>query len=200
MTITAEQEKALEYHPVTMVREDLSDLPQFPLPAGYRLRPYCRGEDQVWAEIETSVGEFPTVERAMAHFEKEFGPHRDEMESRCLFLEDGAGQALGTTTAWYNGDFHGRDYGRIHWVGIVPEYQGKKLAKPLMAAALERLAQSHQRAYLTTQTTSARAIRLYLDLDFVPLLVTDRCPKAWRLLAGVLEHPTLEAFAAQEGL
>ena len=192
MTITAAQERALEHIPVAMVREELTQLPSVPLPDGYRLRYYRRGEDCLWAEIETCVGEFPSVERALAHFEKEFGPHRDEMENRCLFLEDANGRAIGTTTAWYNHDYHGKDHGRIHWVGIVPGYRGRKLAKPLMAAAMERLAESHERAYLTTQTTSARAIRMYLDFGFVPFVTSDECRRGWRLLAEVLEHPALE--------
>jgi GNAT superfamily N-acetyltransferase len=194
VTLTARQEKDLEPIPVIMVREDLAALPSFPLPPGYRLRYFRRGEGPLWAEIEVSVGEFPTVEQALAHFEKEFGPFQEEMEQRCLFLEDAAGRAIGTTTAWYNPSFQGKDYGRIHWVAIRPEQQGRKLGKPLLAAALRRLADFHTRAYLTTQTTSARAIRMYLDLGFVPFITSDRCRTAWRLLASVLQHPALEAY------
>jgi len=76
MSITASQERELEYIHVAMVREHLTRLPSFPLPAGYRLRYYRRGEDRLWAEVEASVDEFPTVDRALAHFEQEFGPHR----------------------------------------------------------------------------------------------------------------------------
>lgn len=194
MILTALQEKQLERIPVVMVREDLTGLPWFPLPAGYRLRYFRRGEAPLWAEIEVAVGEFPTLERALAHFEQEFGPFPEEMERRCLFLEDAAGQAIGTTTAWYNPSFQGKDYGRIHWVAIRPEHQGRKLGKPLLVAALRRLAEFHTRAYLTTQTTSARAIHMYLDLGFVPLFTSDRCRTAWRLLASVLQHPALEDY------
>lgn len=194
MTLTALQEKQLEPIPVVMVKEDLAVVPSFPLPPGYRLRYFRRGEGPLWAEIEVSVGEFSTMEQALAHFEKEFGPFPDEMEKRCLFLEDAAGRVIGTTTAWYNPSFRGKDYGRIHWVAIRPEWQGRKLGKPLFAAALRRLAEFHRRAYLTTQTTSARAIRMYLDFGFVPLITSDRCLTAWRLLASALQHPTLEAY------
>lgn len=202
MTIPVMQERELEHIPVVMVREDLTNLPSFPLPPGYRLRYFRCGEAPLWAEIEVSVGEFPALEQALAHFEKEFGPFPDEMEKRCLFLEDAAGRALGTTTAWFHNPswpaahphFAGKDYGRLHWVAIRPEHQGRKLAKPLVAAALRRLADFHARAYLTTQTTSARAVHLYLDLGFVPLEISERCPRAWRLLASVLKHPALEAY------
>ena len=196
MRLTVASEKALEHIPLAMVREDLASLPSLALPEGYRLCTYRHGEENLWAAVEVSVGEFPTVDRALGHFEEEFGPYRDEMESRCVFLRDATDQVIGTTTAWYSRDFHGQEYGRIHWVAIHPDYQGRKLAKPLMAAALERLAESHKRAYLTTQTTSARAIRMYLDFDFVPFIRSERCREGWQLLATVLDHPRLEAYRA----
>ncbi len=62
------------------------------------------------------------------------------------------------------------------------------------SAAMERLARSHERAYLTTQTTSARAIGMYLDFDFVPFITSDQCRQGWRLLASMLDHPALEAY------
>ena len=192
--LTAASERALEHIPLAMVREDLTSLPSFPLPGGYRLCPYRRGEESLWAQVEVSVDEFPTIDRALAHFEEEFGPYRDEMETRCLFLRDAADQVIGTTTAWYNRDFQGKEYGRIHWVAIRPENQGQGLAKRLMAAALKRLAESHERAFLTTQTTSARAVRMYLDFGFVPLITSERCRQGWRLLAPILDHPALEAY------
>ena len=42
-----------------------------------------------------------------------------------------------------------------------------------MAAALEYMAANHTSCYLTTQTTSARAIRLYLQLGFRPLISAE---------------------------
>ena len=180
--------------PVVMVRDDLTDLPSYPLPAGYRLRYYRTGEDRLWAEIEIAVASFDSVDKALEYFESEFGPGRDEMEARCLYLEDPKGRTIGTCTAWYNDAFNGRDYGRIHWVAIRPEYQGRGLAKPLLAASLCRIADFHDRAYLTTQTNTARAINLYLDFGFVPIETYDRCAEGWTWLASVLDHASLAPY------
>ena len=61
--------------------------------------------------------------------------------------------ANGTTTAWYNEDYRGLPFGRVHWVAIVPEMQGRGLAKPIMSAVCHRLRElGHGRAYLTTTT------------------------------------------------
>lgn len=183
--------QTVKHIPVTMARETLDDLPEFTLPEGYSLRTYRAGEADVWAGIEAAVGEFADPAQALAHFRREFGPHEAEMEQRCLFLLDADGFPVGTTTAWYSNDFQGRPAGRIHWVGIVPEQQGRGLAKPLLSAAMRILAERHDRAYLTTQTTSWVAVRVYLDFGFAPVPGTPDFEEAWSLLARLTGHPAL---------
>ncbi len=120
----------MKYIPLTMVRNNLSDIPQFSLPNGYRIRLFEKGDEPHWARIETSVEEFKNEAAALEHYEKEFGSFTEEMTKRCLFIETEDGEEIATTTAWY-GDLKGDGEiaGRIHWVGVTPAYQGKKLAK-----------------------------------------------------------------------
>jgi len=131
-----------------------------------------------WAEVEVSAGEFSTaavsiparVAAAEQAFQTEFGEHLAEMGERCYFaVEEESGRVVGTCTAW-RGTVCGEVLGRIHWVAVMQEWQGRGLSKLLLAAALTLLASRHTRAYLTTQTTSARAIKLYLRFGFTPLL------------------------------
>jgi len=175
-----------------MKRSHLSNLPEFELPAGYKMRFFKPGEENVWAKVETAVDEFPDEIAALEHFEKEFGPHRDEMTRRCLFLEDQDGKVIGTTTAWY-GQLEGEEdtTGRIHWVAILPEYQGKKLSKPLLSNAMQVLANYHDSAFLTSQTTSYQAINLYLDFGFEPYLTNETDCAAWTLLEEILNRKIL---------
>ena len=113
----------------------------------------------------------------MARFNEEFWPFLDEMAERCFFVEAADGRVVGTTTAW-RGEMCGERQGRIHWVAVAATHQGQGLAKVLMAAALEYMAANHERCYLTTQTTSARAIRLYLQLGFRPLISAESLDRA----------------------
>lgn len=189
----------VECFKVTMVRENLDDIPQFAFPNGYRCRTFGRDEEGIWAEIESSVTEFKTTEKALEHFREEFGPFLDDFESRCHFIENAEGKCIGTATAWYNRCFQGEEYGRLHWLGIVPEYQGRKLAKPLVCCVMNRLAASHERAYLTTQTTRYKAIKVYLDFGFRPLILTDNCLRAWHLMAELLNHPNLHNYKRRHG-
>ncbi|MBS4209979.1 GNAT family N-acetyltransferase [Bacillus sp. FJAT-50079] len=177
---------------VKMVRKNLLDIPQFSLPEGFTIRLFRKGDEHHWARIETSVDEFINEEAALERFNKEFGPYIDEMTSRCLFIENEHGEPIATTTAWYgdvNGD--GEIAGRIHWVGVVPEYQGRKLSKPLLSAAMNILADHHSKAYLTSQTTSYQAINMYINYGFEPDLTLPNSQEAWSLLEDVLNRSIL---------
>ncbi|TSB47314.1 GNAT family N-acetyltransferase [Alkalicoccobacillus porphyridii] len=175
--------------PLKMVRANTLEIPQYALPAGFTIKPYVPGDEQHWARIETSVGEFKNEEAALERFQKEFAPYKDEMEKRCLFIENDQGEYIATTTAWY-GDLKGDGEisGRIHWVGVDPRYQGKKLAKPLLSAAMNILAQIHSKAYLTSQTTSYQAINMYLNYGFKPYLTEESCEEAWSLMESTLDR------------
>lgn len=126
---------------------------------------------------------------ALKRFNKEFGNHVTEMEQRCIFIENEQREVVGTTTAWYGnlGD-DTQMMGRIHWVGIIPAYQGKKLSKPLLSAAMNILALYHDKAYLTSQTISYKAINMYLEFGFKPVQLDENYHKAWQLLAQKLNE------------
>ncbi len=87
--------------PLKMKRADLTALPKFALPDGFAIRFFEKGDETLWARVETSVNEFDNEGAALARFENEFGPFLDEMTHRCLFIENSAGEVIGTTTAWY---------------------------------------------------------------------------------------------------
>jgi GNAT superfamily N-acetyltransferase len=91
---------------------------------------------------------------------------------------------VGTITAWRNADYRSAAYGRVHWVAIVPAFQGRGLARPLLAACLRRLSElGYGGAYLTTSPPRLAAINLYLRFGFTPDVQSVRDAEAWRLLA-----------------
>lgn len=191
---------AVEYVGVVMRRKNLANIPAHPLPAGFAIRTFRAGDEVEWARIECAAGEFKTTSRAMAHFQSEFGGFEKDLAKRCLFLETGDGRAIGTVTAWWgtvagrepaDAEWDDRVLGRLHWIGIVPSYQGRGLSKPLVEAAMRVLAAWHDRAYLTTQTTSAVAVKVYLDLGFRPWVISEEQHRGWQLLASYLKHPAL---------
>jgi len=175
---------------VWMVREDMENIPQHDFPEGFRVRTYQPGDEDAWVWIH----ELADVWNVVTHeaFERNFAYDLEGMKDRGFFLLAPDGKAIGTTTAWYDPDFHGRDYGRIHWVAIIPEYQGKGLAKPLMTVAMNRLARSHDRCYLSTATPRLPAIHLYLNYGFRPFIHQPSCEEGWLWVREQLRHPLLE--------
>jgi GNAT superfamily N-acetyltransferase len=178
--------------PLTMLHEHLSadGIPSFSCPDGFRIRTFEPGDDEAWVRIEAAAGAFPDEQVARRHFATEFASVQERLPGRMLFLEHETAGPIGTTTAW-DGEFAGELRGRIHWVGIVPAFQGRGLSKPLMSAALMRLARDYRRAYLTTETTSYRGINLYLGFGFVPWVVSDRDRQGWAIVAEILGRAIL---------
>ena len=168
-----------EYVSVSMVREDLSGLPRYALPAGFSHGWYRPGDERLWVEIQASADRYNVITGEL--FESQFG--RDaaaELGRRQCFLLDPAGRAAGTATAWFGDDYRGRSWGRVHWVAVAPAMQGRGLSKPLLAAVCERLRElGHARAYLTTAPERLPAINLYLKFGFVPELRDDGDPPVW---------------------
>jgi RimJ/RimL family protein N-acetyltransferase len=146
-----------------MVREDLEKIPQYPLPEGYRMRPFRPGDRETWGWVwrsELGAG-------AEGTFDRVFGHDVEAMPTRCLFLVSPAGDEVGTITAWYH-RYRERRWGRLHWVGIVPAHRGKGLCKGMVTAGLNRLRElGHRRAMLGTEPFRVPAIKTYLRFGFV---------------------------------
>ena len=171
--------------PLTMTRSNMAGLPDYGLPGGYSVRSFEPGDEATWTRIEMAAGEFPNEAAAAALFQEEFGPEPDRLPGRMLFLEHDEFGSIGTTTAW-DGVWAGERQGRIHWVAIDPAHQGRGLARPLLSAAMNRIAADFDRAYLTTETTSYRGINLYLSFGFEPVVATALDREGWAIVEEVL--------------
>jgi GNAT superfamily N-acetyltransferase len=171
-----------------MIRADLEGIGTYTLPAGYSLRRYRPGDEAEWVRIHELADEYNVI--TAEDFEREFGGDVESLALRQYYLCDARGAAVGTATAWFNDDYNGRPYGRVHWVAIVPDHQGRGLSKPLLGAVCSRLRElGHDRAYLTTDARRIAAICLYLKFGFVPEIRGDADRRAWRLVREKLPPP-----------
>ena len=161
-----------------MARSHLRDIPEHCLPKPWTLRSFRPGDEDAWVRIEQAADEHQPISRAV--FYQQFAHRHEELVMRMLFLCDGTGHEVGTTTAWYDDIGDDPATGRIHWVAIAPEAQGNGLARPLIAATCRRLAElGHSSVYLTTEDVRERAIKLYLAFGFVPEIVGEEDRAAW---------------------
>ncbi len=179
----------MENQRITMVRPHLDDIPQHPLPRGFSLRWYRTGDRETWVRIHERAERY--VPATAQVYDKQFGGDETELAQRQAFLLDPHGQEIGTATAWFDNQHQGRRFGRVHWVAIVPEYQGKGLAKPLLTAVCNRLVQlGHDCAYLSTGTARLPAIHLYLSYGFEPEIGDEEDRKRWdEVLARIQRLP-----------
>ncbi|HEY2933181.1 MAG TPA: GNAT family N-acetyltransferase [Acidobacteriota bacterium] len=164
-----------------MTRENLDFIPAFDLPPDYFLRWYRPGDERHWVEIQRQADRYNAITPDL--FERQFGANKDMLLQRQCFLTDRSGAPIGTATAWFNPDYRGKPYGRVHWVAIVPEMQGRGLSKPLLSAVCNRLRQlGHLRAYLTTAPQRTPAIHLYLKFGFLPEITGPEDAEVWSRL------------------
>ena len=146
---------------------DISSFTEPVLPQGFRFKGYESGDREKWADIECSVGEFETTDKAAEYFDKEFMPHEELLKDRCLFIIDGQGNYAGTSSAWFF-DKEGPRMGMVHWVAVKPEYQGLGLGKALVQKimSLFPIYEPGCGIFLHTQTWSHKAVVLYSRLGF----------------------------------
>jgi GNAT superfamily N-acetyltransferase len=184
--------KTQKNYGVKMIREDMNDIPEFPIPQRYAIRTYRPGEGYIWTRIQKSAEPYINIDDEL--FDREFGERLKAMEERSFYLTTSDGEEIGTTTAWWQDDWRGQEWGQIHWVAIHADYQGRGLAKPMMSAAMQCLKKFHDRAFLGTSTGRIPAIKVYLDFGFAPDLESENAQAAWNEVASVLDHPVLKAY------
>lgn len=158
-------DKSVPFIPFTMFRpSDAPPLPKITLPDGYRFTFYQPGDERDWCRIETAVLEFDSEKEAAEYFQHSFMPYEKELRRRMLFIENPEGKMVATFTAWWTEDRSPR----LHWLGVIPEEQKKGLAKALVIRVTELLHEYYpnQDLYLSTQTWSHHAVRLYEKLNY----------------------------------
>lgn len=163
-----------------MLRPNLEQIPPFDLPRGFGLNRYEPGDERAWYRIHRLADHHEPVTPEL--FARRFGSDSAMLHARQLYLVAPSGQLIGTATAWQGEDPRnpGAIIGRVHYVAIIPEFQGRGLAKPLMTAVLERLKElGHSTAYLATASERLPAINLYLRFGFNPVVREPSEAAAW---------------------
>jgi len=168
---------------VVMVADRLPRAPNS-VPQPYSMRPFAEGDVPAWTAIQTDADRYNEITSAL--FQAAFGVARDAHTERILIACDGAGVPIGTAAAWM-GDGDHAAVGRLHWVAVIPEHQGRGLGRALVMQAITRLADlGHSTAYLTTSAARLRAIHLYDRCGFRPLVDTDSDRQTWDAIARAL--------------
>lgn len=165
-------------HRICMIRPTLEGLPDYALPASFALRAYASGDESAWLAIHEQADPYHEITPAL--YREQFGEDPVRLRERQFFLVSPEGHPIGTASAWDDVAFRGERWGRVHWVAILPAFQGRGLAKPLMRRVCLRLRElGHDKAYLTTATYRVAAIGLYRHFGFQPDIQDDGDARKW---------------------
>ncbi|MEM7336633.1 MAG: GNAT family N-acetyltransferase [Chloroflexota bacterium] len=169
--------------PVHMIRPNLANIPQCALPDGYQLRPYQAGDEHHWREIHLKADTLNLFPPEM--FAQQFGNDTAVLQARQFYLINPQDEVVGTASAWWDDEV----WGKVHWVAIVPEEQGRGLAKPLLTAVLNTLQNlGHKKAKLETGSGRLPAVNLYLSYGFEPDVKSDYDAFVWRVVKFQLRN------------
>lgn len=178
-TMTDEKTFIARNIPLFMIRDTLENIPRFTLRAPFSFSWYEKGDEEQWVDIQCKADKYNAI--SLDLFRKDFGNDADVLHQRQCFLLNAGGGAIGTASAWFDEEYKGKPYGRLHWVAIVPEYQGRGLALPLVSLVLGRMRElGHTCGRLATSSSRVPAIQLYGKFGFVPDINNEDERCAWR--------------------
>ena len=146
---------------VAMARPNFDGWPVHSLPTGFSIRAYQSGDATHWRAIHERADPFNSFDDIT--FATWFGNDEDQLRARQRFVLAPDGVPIGTATAWFDSP----EIGRVHWVAIVPQFQGRGLARPLLSHIGQTLQElGHNRAVLTTSLERPVAVALYRKFGF----------------------------------
>jgi GNAT superfamily N-acetyltransferase len=162
-------DKSVPFHTIIMKRPYKNAPKQISMPEGFTVRTFKPGDEIGWAEIETLVLEFDSMQQAL-DCHKGYLSYIDELRKRQWFAVSPNGIIAATATAWWTPTPKG-NIPVVHALGCRPEFQGQGLGRVVATKMLESFYELEQdkEVWLDTQTWSYKAIGLYLELGFIPV-------------------------------
>ncbi len=171
-----------------MTRDNARTAPDCPVPGGYRIRPYTPGDETHWRRIHHAADSLNTIDSTL--FYRAFGCNLTHLRQRQLYAHNSTGFVVATITGWHDAEPFNTHRGRVHWLAVLPQEQGKGIAKSLLSAVCRRLYKiGNEELYLTTASSRTQAINLYLQFGFKPMISTDADRAQWNALQDRLRYP-----------
>ena len=163
-------DKSIPFHPLTLCKNNTKQFPEYRLPQGYTFAFYRPGDEWEWATLEYELGQFPTLERGIEWFHREFVDGHDLLpQDRMLFVKDGSSKIVATASLW-NGMFLGQKHQKVHWIAVSDRCAGQGIAKALLTRILELYNELGYEGFLYLETGARYypAIGIYEKFGFTP--------------------------------
>jgi ribosomal protein S18 acetylase RimI-like enzyme len=157
---------------INMLKTDMDNVIDSPLPNGYSFRLYKKGDRELWVDLYNRLDEHSEV--TTKEFDESFGADHALLSKNMFFLCEGS-KEIGTITAWPEDDIGGVKTLRLHWAGVDKDHRGLHLGSALMSFILKHMREQGCKAcVLGTGEKRIEALNLYLKFGFLPVIYTDK--------------------------
>lgn len=175
---------------ILLLRKNLRSISEYVLPEGFTIRFYNDRDADHWVAIQNFAFQQNTFNAE--RFCREFQRDLEQLKTRMLFLCNPIGRVIGTSTSWHED----QETGLVHWMAIIPEYQGRGMSKPLLSATLKQMkALGYTRSILRTKPFLIAAINLYLGFGFKPCIQSERERERWEQVIEQFKQRNLNCDA-----
>lgn len=168
---------------ITMVKAPQVSTGGISLPAGYRIASYRMGDIDKWVMIVNQSDSYNAITQET--FFSEFGSESNVL-GKMFFVVSPEGEYVATGTAWLEKnprlDILIGEWGRVHWLSVLPEHRRKGLARGLLRKIISKL--DNIPIYLDGRSERKNAFSLYSDEGFVELDNSKGVKRAVILAAG----------------
>jgi GNAT superfamily N-acetyltransferase len=171
---------------LSMVLDDLNNMPEVELPPEYILRCYKDGDGEHWINLISNVFGY-TSEAAGNSWQEIVQSSYFQPEDVSFVYYDR--EAVATATARVRED-DPSGMGYLHMVAAEPSHKGNNLGKAVVVAACRRLKEKGMtRVLLHTDDFRLPAIAIYLKLGFEPVMEDDEMKDRWAKIRETLRMP-----------
>jgi mycothiol synthase len=153
----------------------LATPPPVEVPAGFALRMYQAPDEPALIALMRRAG----FERWGSQTLAEWLP-RALPDGYFLVVDERSARLAATTLAAHHPSTLHPFGGELCWLAVDPDYRGRGLGRLACAATTRRLiGAGYRRIYLTTDDERLAAIRLYVELGYVPFAYDATMPARW---------------------
>jgi len=165
-----------------MMRDD-TKVNELCLPEGFYMRSYKKGDELGWCRCMIN-GDLGVEEIKEEVFVEKMLNDKSVNPDNIFFLISPVNEIAGSITYQYTDD---KTIGFVHMVGIDLRYRGKKLALPMHLYAIKKILDDGvKQIFLTTDDWRLPAIKVYLNVGFVPVLYKPDMEVRWNQVMAKL--------------
>lgn len=182
-------DRSVENIHLVMTKENL-EFSEKKLPEGYEFIMYKPGMMERWIDIQFVSQHILERSKGEVYFRETFLKNEELLKEFMVFIKNDKGELVGTGAIW-EGKYFPKDKNkkyRLHWIAVDPKHGGKGLAKALVSKLLSIFKEKKMGdgLYLSTQTCSYVAIKIYLDFGFKPYDFENN-QKGWNIVFDKLK-------------